>query len=130
MAETSPARSTDMTLRTAILSAVFSSAATALYVLAGTEPAPVVALFIAWSPTFCVILWLQKDAARTNVGSVLDLGYFLCLAWPVVLPWYVLKTRGRSGWRLFLGLLAVMFAPHVTALLVAAAEHAVELALN
>lgn len=109
----------DTSLRTAILVAAFSASTAALYVLTGVEPAPLVAVFIGLSPAFCVILWLQKDAARTNVGSVLDLGYFLCLAWPVVLPWYAIKTRGRAGWRLLAGLLGLMFAPHITWVVVA-----------
>jgi hypothetical protein len=115
----------DTPLQTAVLTAFFSSSVTALYVLAEVEPAPVVQLFILWSPTLAVILWLQKDAARTKVGNVLDLGYFLCLALPVVLPWYAVKTRGRAGWRLLVGLLGLMFAPHVTGVVVAWAAYAV-----
>ncbi len=119
----SPETVADTTLRTAVLTAAFSSGVAVLYVLAEAEPAPVVQLFILWSPTLAVILWLQKDAARTKVGNVLDLGYFLLLALPVVLPWYAAKTRGRAGWRLFLGLFALMFAPYITAIFVAWAAH-------
>ena len=61
-----------------------------------------------------VILWLQQDARRTGVGSVHDLGYFLLLAWPIVIPWYAFKTRGRSGWRLAIGLFGLIGAAYVT----------------
>lgn len=56
------------------------------------------------APATAVILWLVKDARRTGVGAVIDLGYFLVLAWPIVIPWYALKTRGSKGWPL-IGLL-------------------------
>ena len=92
-------RSHDITLRVAKLAALFSSLIAAAYAASQIEPAPVVALFLSGGPLVAVIVWLQKDARRTGVGAVQDWGYFLLLAWPVVIPWYAFKTRGRSGWR-------------------------------
>ena len=112
-------RSYDITLRVAILAAFFCSVAAALYAATQIEPSPVVALFFSGGPLLAVILWLQKDARRTGVGAVLDWGYFLLLAWPVVIPWYAFKTRGRSGWRLTLGLLGLIAAAHISWLVVA-----------
>ena len=66
-----------------------------------------------------MIIWLQKDARRTGVGTVQDWGYFLLLAWPVVIPWYAFKTRGRSGWRLTLGLLGLVGAAYISWLVTA-----------
>jgi hypothetical protein len=28
---------------------------------------------------------------------VYDLGFFLCIAWPFVVPYYLVKTRGAKG---------------------------------
>ena len=103
----------------AIFAAGFASLGAAAYATAQIEPSPVVALFLSGGPLFAVVLWLQKDARRTRVGSVQDLGFFLLLAWPIVIPWYALKTRGRSGWRLTTGLFGLIGAPYVMGLLVA-----------
>src|SRR6267142_1998679 len=96
--------SNDHTLTVAKLAALFASLVAAAYATAQIEPSPVVALFLSFGPLFAVVLWLQKDARQTGVGSVQDLGFFLLLAWPVVIPWYAFNTRGRSGWRLTAGL--------------------------
>jgi hypothetical protein len=104
----------DIRFRIAVLTAAFCSAATALYALTGTEPSVSVTLLILFGPSLSVILWMQKDACATKTGAVHDLGFFLFLAWPVVLPWYVFKSRGRRGWKLLIALAALMMAPQVT----------------
>ena len=111
--------SNDVTLMVAKFAALFASLIAAAYATAQLEPSPFIALFLSGGPLFAVVLWLQKDARRTGVGSVQDLGYFLLLAWPVVIPWYAFKTRGRSGWRLTTGLFGLIGAAYVTWLLVA-----------
>jgi len=111
-------QSGDVTLNVAKLAALFSSLAAALYTAVQTEPAPIVGFFLSSGPLLAVILWLQKDAARTGVGAVHDLGYFLVLGWPVVIPWYAFKTRGRAGWRFLLGLIGLIFAAPLTGLAV------------
>ena len=107
-------RSPDITLRAAKLAALFSSLVAAAYAASQIEPAPVVALFLSFGPLVAVIVWLQKDARRTGVGAVQDWGYFLLLAWPVVIPWYAFKTRGRAGWRLTVGLLGLIGAASIS----------------
>jgi hypothetical protein len=107
-------KSNDVTLTVAKLAALFASLVAAAYAWAQIEPSPVIALFVSGGPLLAVILWLQKDARRTGVGSVQDLGYFLLLAWPIVIPWYAFKTRGRSGWRLTTGLFGLIGAAYVT----------------
>ena len=106
----------DTTLLVAILTAVTCSIAAAVYTWAEVEPAPIMSLILMWAPLITVILWLQKDAQRTGVGAVRDWGFFVWLAWPVVLPWYAFKSRGWQGWRLLLGLMALIGSTYVTAL--------------
>jgi len=112
-------RSTDITLKVAKLAALFCSLVAAVYAAVGTDPSPVVVLFLSGGPLFAVVLWLQKDARRTGVRQVQDCGYFLLLAWPVVIPWYAFKTRGCSGWRPVAGLLGRLFAAHISWIVVA-----------
>ena len=104
--------SIDVTFRVAKLTALFCSFIALIYATAQIEPAPLVALFMSGAPILAVILWLQKDAHQTGVGAVQDWGYFLLLAWPVVIPWYAFKTRGLSGWRLAAGLLGLIASPY------------------
>ena len=102
---------TGQSLRTAKITALFCAVVGALYAFAQVEPPPQVALFLLAGPAIAVIPWLQRDAART--GSVHDLGFLLWLSWPVVIPWYVWKTRGWPGWKLGLGLFAVIGSAYV-----------------
>jgi hypothetical protein len=66
-----------------------------------------------------VILWLQTDAKRTGVAAIQDWGLFVWLAWPIVIPWYALKTRGRAGWRLAFRLFGLILSAHLSWLFVA-----------
>jgi hypothetical protein len=86
-------------------------AAAALYAALALEPAPLVGLTIAFGPLVAVLLWLHEDARRTKAVTVQDWGFFLWVAWPALLPWYAVKTRGRRGWLLTLGLAALVVAP-------------------
>jgi hypothetical protein len=44
---------------------------------------------------FCLIgYWLNMDSRETRTLRVWDMGFFLSLAWPVIVPYYLLKTRG------------------------------------
>ena len=112
-------RSAGVRLKVAGVTTLFCSLAAAAYAATESEPTPIVGLFLSGGPLLTVILWLQDDARRTNVGAVQDWGYFLFLAWPLVIPWYAFKTRGRSGWRLAAGLFGLIGASSATWILVA-----------
>jgi hypothetical protein len=112
-------------LRIAGITALVCALAAAAYAVAEIAPSPLVALFFSTAPLITVILWLQRDASQTGVGSVHDLGLVLWLAWPVVIPWYAWKTRGRSGWRLSIGLFALIGSAYLSWFLVAWLVYAV-----
>jgi len=108
------AASTDVTLRTAYVTAAFCSLVAVLYAAIAVEPAPILLLFISFAPLTAVCLRLQKDAPSAGISGIQDWGFFLWLFWPVVNPWYAFKTRGLSGWRLAAGLIGLAAAPIVT----------------
>lgn len=112
-------RADDITFGVAKLAALFCSLGAAAYAGTQAEPSPIVALFLSSGPLLAVIVWLQKDSRRTGVGAVQDWGYFLLLAWPVVIPWYAFKTRGRKGWRLTGELFGLIGAAYISWMLVA-----------
>ena len=109
-------RETDR-LRTAKITALFCALSSALYTIADAEPSPIVALFFSVAPLIAVIMWLQRDAQRTGVGAVHDLGLFLWFAWLVVIPWYLWRTRGSRGWRLCLAIFALIGSAYIGAAL-------------
>lgn len=54
--------------------------------------------------------WLQHDSRKYQIKWVLDMGLWLWLAWPFILPYYLIKTRGKSAWTplaVFLGVYVV-----------------------
>jgi hypothetical protein len=119
----------DTTLRVAIFTATICSIAAAIYTLADLEPAPIMSMLLMLAPLFAVILWLQKDSQRSGVGVVLDWGMFVWFAWPVVIPWYAFKSRGPGGWRLLIGLVALICSAYVTGFAVAWVAYGVRLVL-
>ena len=117
-------QSGDVTLRVAKLAALFSSLTAAVYAATEVEPSPIVGLFLSVGPLLAVILWLQKDAARTGVGAVHDWGYFLFLGWPIIIPWYAFKTRGRAGWKLVAQLIGLIMSAPATSWVISVVKYA------
>ena len=106
-----------ITLRTAIAASICASAITAIYVVAGTEPAPLLSTFVNFGPLVTTVIWLHQDARRHKIAEVLDFGWFFMVFWVFVVPWYAFKSRGRAGWRLLIGLVALIMSPSVTGVL-------------
>ena len=112
-------------LQPAVIVAAVCSAASAIYGALQLDPLPIVAIALSAAPVIAVILWLQKDARRTGVAAVHDLGLFLWFTWPIAMPWYAFKTRGRKGWTLALGLIAICMSSYVAGSLAAWLVHGV-----
>jgi hypothetical protein len=92
----------------AIATAALCAVSTAAYMVAGIEPYPAMDWFLGAAPLIAVILWLCKDARERGIGAVHDLGFFMMLFWPFVIPWYAFASRGRGGWKLLAGLIALI----------------------
>jgi len=41
--------------------------------------------------------WLRTDSRKRGVPWVYDLGFFLYVAWPLIMPYYLVKTRDAKG---------------------------------
>src|ERR1043166_2965650 len=61
------------------------------------EPPPAVNLGYSLAFLWAVGWWLQKDNRERRVASVYDVGFFLSVAWPIVMTYYLVKTRGARG---------------------------------
>jgi hypothetical protein len=85
----------------------------AVYGIAGLRPSALPLLFINLAPLVSVVLWLQNDARIRRVSTVHDWGLLAYLFWPVLVPWYVLRTRGRRAWAMAVWLIGAVVAPLV-----------------
>ena len=72
------------------------------------------ALFTTSVPLF-VVAWAHADARTTGYWPAYHFGLALFAAWPIFLPLYVLRTRGRAGWRLLTPLVVALAAPYAAA---------------
>ena len=74
-----------------------------------------------WGGVFALLLaaWLYEDSrGREDVAlPSFDLGMFVFLIWILLLPWYLLRTRGKMGWLWIAGLLTLAFLGPVLQLL-------------
>lgn len=116
---------TSESLRPAAITAAVASVVAAIYGATQAVPLPITAIALSAAPLIAVILWLQKDARRTGVAAVHDLGLFLWFTLPIAMPWYAFKTGGRKGWRLALGLLALCMSSYLIGGLAAWLVHGV-----
>src|SRR5512146_3459988 len=92
------------------ITAVFVAFAVA-YGFLGLVPGQVMTLCLMFGPSLAVAGWLAADVRRTRVAAVYDAGWLFFLGWPLVVPWYALRTRGRAGW----GLAAQLYLSAVAA---------------
>lgn len=56
--------------------------------------------------------WLREDSKKFGVGWFLDIGFFIYIAWIIIIPYYLFKTRGFRGFitiLLFLGIHAAAY---------------------
>src|SRR6266849_10928919 len=62
---------------------------------------------LRWAALLWIVgWWLRADSRKRGVASVYDIGFFLCIAWPLVMPYYLVKTRGVKGLLVILGFIA------------------------
>jgi hypothetical protein len=73
---------------------------------------PVVTTWLVW-------WWIKEDSAGTRESWPIDLGLFLFVAWPVIVPYYLIKTRGISGLVGVVAFIAILVAAWLSASAVA-----------
>lgn len=76
---------------------VWTQLASGIYLASEREPPPSFSLLYALGFLWIIGWWLLKDSRERNVGWVYDMGLFLYIAWPFIMLYYLLKTRGMSG---------------------------------
>ena len=82
----------------------------ATYGLLGALPGSFVSRLFIIGPPVAVAMWLARDARSRRLQGVVDMGWFFYIGWPLVVPWYAIKTRGAAGWRLAVNLYGLALA--------------------
>jgi hypothetical protein len=67
---------------------------------------------------WAVSAWLIADARRLGIDLPLDIGWFVYLACPLLLPYHVFKTRGVRGFIILAGFVGVFVATYLIGLVV------------
>lgn len=84
-----------------------------LYLGRQIEP-PGVFILVRWVGLLWLMgWWLRTDSRKRTVASVYDIGLFLYIAWPLVMPYYLVKTRGAKGLLFISGFVGAFFGTAV-----------------
>jgi polyferredoxin len=67
------------------------------------EPPPALRLIYALALLWIIGWWLRRDSRKQGVPWVYDMGFFLVVAWPFIIPYYLVKSRGAKGLFVILG---------------------------
>jgi hypothetical protein len=73
------------------------------YFASGNEPSPAFTLINTLAFFWIMCWWLLRDSSNRGIASVYDIGMFLYIAWPFIMPYYLLKSRGAKGLLVILG---------------------------
>ncbi|MEX1033893.1 MAG: hypothetical protein WDZ30_11080 [Cellvibrionaceae bacterium] len=65
---------------------------------------------------FLVAIWATKDPKKSEFDTPFEFGFIMYLFWPLMLPYYLVKTRGLEGLVLFIGFVAIYLIPYFSGL--------------
>jgi hypothetical protein len=66
--------------------------------------APSLYMLLHWGAQIWILgWWLRTDSGKRGVGWVYDMGLFLWIMWPLLMPYYLIKTRRAKGLLVILG---------------------------
>src|SRR2546429_8294213 len=102
-------------LRPAVTVAAIATVYAAAYALLGTAPQPLVGLYIRVGPPLSLISWTIADLRGTELAAIYDWGLLQCMAWPVLIPWYLKRRYGRRGVPLLGGVVVLLLDPYLVA---------------
>jgi hypothetical protein len=76
---------------------ILTQLASGIYLASEREPPPSFSLLYALGFFWIIGWWLLKDSRERRVEWAYDMGLFLYIAWPFIMLYYLLKTRGAQG---------------------------------
>lgn len=97
---------------------LLSNLASALYAAEGLPDPRGVSLVCYILVTTIVYFWFKRFAAAHHISLPFDFGWFLYLAWWVIVPYYLFKVRGWKAFRTILPFVAAYLVTYGISLLV------------
>ena len=101
------------------LTTLVSTAIATLYAVLHLPPDAFVQLVISFAPIVAIATWLRQDARLRGVPLLHDFGFFVLIAWPVLIPWYLVKTRGVHALPFAFVLVVATLGPPLVSIFVA-----------
>ena len=68
-----------------------------IYFASEIEPPSAFSLMYSVGFLWIVGWWLLTDSRKRGIAWVYDIGFFLFIAWPFIMPYYLFKTRRAKG---------------------------------
>jgi hypothetical protein len=89
-------------------------------IYAGVEAEPPGAFtLMSWVALLWIVgWWLRVDSRKRRVAWVHDMGLFLMMAWPFIMPYYLIKSRGARGLLIILGFVGVYIGATIIGILI------------
>ena len=115
-----PTASFKILIGTVVVCAAFVLA----YGFLGVPPHPFIQLVVLIAPLVAAISWLQADAKLRQVPLIHDMGFFLWIAWPALIPWYAVKTRGWHALPFGLVIMLTIITPRLIEAIIAVSSKA------
>lgn len=81
---------------------------------AGYDPSIEAETLMEWSLTLMFVWWVLEDGKKQKYHRPYEFGAFIFFAWPVVLPVYLVATRGLRGILIFPGFILLFYIPWIT----------------
>jgi hypothetical protein len=78
-----------------------------LYYANGIQPTGKFQILYSIGFFIAIVSWFKEDCKKNNIIWVIDMGFFLFVAWILIIPIYLFKTRGVRAFitiLLFLGI--------------------------
>lgn len=88
------------------------NAGTAVYAANGRPPGSVFLVLYYVGFSTAASWWVLSDCRERGIATSIDHGWFVFYAWPIVVPYHVLKTRGGRGVLLLGGLMLWFLATY------------------
>jgi hypothetical protein len=76
---------------------LFIQIANTFYAAYGVEPSSGFGMLYTLGLLWIGVWWVKHDNKQYKIGLVYDLGLFLYMAWVIVVPYYLFKTRGLKA---------------------------------
>lgn len=85
-----------------------------IFAASGIEPEALYTVVYAVCSLWIIGWWMRSDSEKRGIAWVYDMGLFLYLAWPFILLYYLLKTRGLKGLLIVVVFAVANIAAYVT----------------